>query len=311
MKKIPVIIVIVGPTASGKTALGVQLALKYNAEIVSADSMQIYKGMPIATAVPRAEEKQGVIHHLIEFAYPNQRFSVAEYVALARQKIDDIISSGKNVIIVGGTGLYIDCLLKNTKFSDEESTGVREMFNDIAKKNGIESLYRELAEKDPEYAATIHRNDKKRIVRALEVMETHKKTVTEMNRLSRKEEFPYEVLKIGINFQNRELLYDRINRRVDNMIEEGLLDEARKAKSYGKDTTAAQAIGHKEFFGYFDGTEDLSSAVERLKANTRHYAKRQLTWFRRDEDIHWIYADEGNVFEKAVQIIQNESRQKE
>lgn len=297
------IIIIVGPTASGKTALGVKVAQKYNAEIISADSMQIYKGMPIASAVPTMEERCGVPHHLMEFVSPNERFSVSEYIKCANQKIEEIKSRNKNVCIVGGTGLYIDCLLSNTVFKEEDSAEIRAELEKKADDVGLDVLYGQLLEKDPIYAEKLHRNDRKRIIRALEVMTLHGVTVTELNKNSRTEEFPHNYVILGLNFRDRELLYDRINRRVDIMVENGLLCEAKQSFNTEKSETSRQAIGHKELFPYFEGEEDLETCLKKIKTESRRYAKRQLTWFRKNEKINWIYADEQDAEQTAYEII--------
>ncbi len=302
--KRPKVIAVVGPTASGKTALGVHLAKCFNGEVVSCDSMQIYNNMPIASAAPTKEETDGIPHHLVGFCDPSQGFSVAKYVELAKGKIDDILSRGKLPILVGGTGLYIDSLLFGTRFSEEDSSDIRRKLEQQAEQIGFEAMLEKLREIDPETAAKYHPNDRKRIIRALEIFYLHGKTKTEMDNESRLSGGPYDVLWIGITYKNRELLYDRINRRVDIMLENGVLDEARTAFLNSHGITSVQAIGHKEFFPFFEGRISLEEAVESLKTETRRYAKRQLTWFRRNGNIHWIYADETpNVGEIAEGII--------
>lgn len=302
-KKIPVIAV-VGPTASGKTALGVKIALAVSGEVVSADSMQIYKGMEIASAAPTKEEMQAVPHHLIGFAERTDKFSVAEYIRLAKAAINDIYNRGKTPIIVGGTGLYIDSLLEGIEFPEESDPSIRERLTAEADEKGMEHIFELLKSIDPNTAAKLHINDKKRIIRALEVFYIHNKTLTELNEESKKNGSPYEVTWIGIDFKNRKNLYKRIEQRVDIMLENGILDEARKAFNEGGGATAVQAIGHKEFFDYFGGTATLEESIERLKTETRHYAKRQLTWFRRNGKINTIYADETeDLAAKALEII--------
>ena len=302
-KKIP-LIAIVGPTASGKTALSVALAKELGGEVVSADSMQIYKGMPIAAAVPTAEEREGVPHHLMEFLPLGSEFSVADYVNLAKDAINDIHSRGNQPILVGGTGLYVNSLVHNIAFTEEKKdeelrARLEEKFDFL----GGEEMLRELAEFDPESAARLHANNRRRIIRAFEVYLQTGETVTEQNARSKTEPSPYNTLLIGITYRDREKLYDRINRRVDLMLEQGLLEEARG--NYGAERKGAgQAIGHKEFFPFFSGECGLTDAIETLKRETRRYAKRQLTWFGRDERINWIYADEcDSVLDEAIKII--------
>ncbi|MBO5746310.1 MAG: tRNA (adenosine(37)-N6)-dimethylallyltransferase MiaA [Clostridia bacterium] len=302
--KKPKVIAVVGPTASGKTSLGVYLAKRFNGEVVSCDSMQVYNNMPIASAAPTKEETQSVPHHLVGFCDPSANFSVAKYVELAQLEIDDILSRGKLPILVGGTGLYIDSLLSGTRFSEEDSSEIRQKLEQEAEQIGYQAMLEKLREIDPETAAKYHPNDRKRIIRALEIFELHGKTKTEMDKESRLSGGLYDVLWIGITYKNRELLYDRINRRVDIMLENGVLNEARTAFLNSRGITSVQAIGHKEFFPFFEGRVSLEEAVESLKMETRRYAKRQLTWFRRNKNIHWIYADETpNVGEIAESII--------
>ena len=281
------IICVVGPTASGKTALSVELAKRLNGEIISADSMQVYKGMSIATAAVTEEEKQGVEHYLVEFLTPDETFSVAEFVSLAKEKIADISNRGKLPIIAGGTGLFIDSLVKNITFSD---VGVDEELRSRLEEKTNDELYSMLESVDEDAAKNIHKNNRKRVIRALELYYggTSK---TQQNEDSMKEESPFDALHIGINYKNRELLYNRINKRVDLMAENGLLDEA-KAMLENSGSTSAQAIGHKELAPYFSGDKTLEEALETIKQETRRYAKRQLTWFRRNENINWLYADE-------------------
>lgn len=301
--KIP-IVAVVGPTASGKTALSIEIAKHFGGEIIGADSMQIYKNMSIASAAPAAEEKGDIPHHLFEFLDPSESFSVAEYVTLADKKAREITSRGKLPILVGGTGLYVDSFLGNLKFSAEENTAeIREKLEKEAENLGTTALLERLREIDPEAAAKLHENDKKRIIRALEVYSIHGITPTEMNLRSKAEPSPYKSIYIGATYKDRELLYKRIEKRVYIMVEQGLLQEAEKSyKTLGN--TAVQAIGHKEFYPYFDGEISKDEAIESLIRSTRRYAKRQLTWFRRNENINWIYMDEDeNPIEKAIEIV--------
>lgn len=281
------IICVVGATASGKTSLGVEIAKALDGEIISADSMQVYKGMPIATAAATTDEQKGIKHHLLEFLEPSETFSVADFVALAREIITDITNRGKTPIIVGGTGLFVDSLVKNINFADvEPNTDVRKRLEE--KSN--DELYNELLNVDKTAAQDIHKNNRKRVIRALELYYSGT-SKTEQNENSMIQESPYDALYIGINYKDREVLYSRINKRVDIMLENGLLDEAKSAiNSAG--VTSRQAIGHKELKPYLDNEITLEEAIENLKKETRHYAKRQLTWFRRNENIKWLYADE-------------------
>lgn len=299
----PKLVAVVGPTASGKTALGVEIARRFNGEVVSFDSMQIYNNMPIASAAPTAEETLGVPHHLVGICDPKDKFSVADFIALATEKIADITARGRQPVLVGGTGLYIDSLVSGIEFSDEDSTEVRRMLEAKADEVGMEKMLELLREIDPVTAEKYHVNDRKRIIRALEIFELHGKPKSQLDAESKANGNRYDAVWIGITYRDRERLYDRINRRVDIMLENGVLAEAEAAfKNGGK--TSVQAIGHKEFFPYFKGEIPLEAAVESLKQETRRYAKRQLTWFRRNKDINWIYADEApDVFSDAERIL--------
>lgn len=303
-KKIP-LIVVAGPTASGKTALGVELAKRLDGEVVSADSMQIYRGMDIASAMPTEDEMNGVPHHLIKFLPQSDRYSVAAYCQSANEVIADVVSRGKQPIIVGGTGLYINSLVDNIEFTQEETDlALREKLNSRLEKEGIAALLKELAEVDPESAARLHENDTKRILRALEFYYQTGVTITEQARLSRLNGSPYKPLIIGLNARNREFLYERINRRVGIMAENGLAEEAKACLADTK-ATAAQAIGHKELIPYFSGEISLEEALDNLRQQTRRYAKRQLTWFRKDERVNWLYIDEYAGFEALADAAYN------
>ena len=283
---------IAGPTASGKTALGAALAKKFGGEVVSADSMQIYRGIHIASAAPDSDETLGVPHHMLEFLEPEQSFSVAEYVNAAREVIKDINARGKLPFVVGGTGLYISSLADNTVYADEPTDpDLRKELNTLFDKEGAEKMLERLSVFDPESAARLHPNNRRRIIRAFEVYKLTGHSITEQNILSKAGEKYIEPLLIGITYRDREKLYERINRRVDIMLENGLEEEARAALS-GNHGGAVQAIGHKELAGYINGECSLNEAAESLKRQTRRYAKRQLTWFKRDKRINWIYADE-------------------
>ena len=300
-------IVVVGPTASGKTALGVYICKKFNGEVISCDSMQIYKGMDISTAKPTKEEMCGVKHHLIDFLPCNHTYNVSEYCEDARRAFDDVVSRGKLPVFVGGTGLYIDSFLSNTKFLDGAfSEDIRLGLQEELQKNGIDELYKELLSVDPKAAENIHPNNAKRVLRALEVYRATGKTLSEQNELSHSEESDIEPFYIGITYNNREKLYDRINKRVDIMMETGLLDEARSLFSGEYSDTAVASIGCKEMKPFLDGEKPLCECVDKLKQNTRHYAKRQLTWFRRNDKINWVYPDmcnEKELYENIDSLI--------
>lgn len=297
------IICIVGATASGKTGLGVSLAKRIGGEIISADSMQVYKDMPIATAVATADEQDGIPHYLIEFLDKGDTFSVADFVSLASARIDDISSRGKVPIIVGGTGLFVDSLVKGITFSN---VGVDEKLRDSLNEKSNDELYDLLKSVDPVASKEIHPNNRKRVIRALELYYGGT-TKTEQNENSMQNESPYDALYIGINYKDRNVLYDRINRRVDIMVDNGLIDEAKDSLS-SVGATAKQAIGHKELKPYFDGDISLDEALDNLKKETRHYAKRQLTWFRRNESINWLYNDQmsnDDLVDSAEKIAQD------
>lgn len=291
------IVVIVGPTASGKTALAKETAKHFGGEIVSADSMQIYKYMDIGTAKPTAEEQQGIVHHMIDFVPPEQKYDVATFVHDARACIDDIHRRGKLPILVGGTGLYIDHVVKDTEFekTDTDTLYRREM-ELFAEKNGNESLHLLLREIDPQAAENIHPNNVRRVIRALEVFHTTGKTFTQCNLESVKAPV-YDAVWFGLNMP-REALYERINQRVDRMMEQGLLDEVKYIMSLGvtAQSTAMQAIGYKELACYLNGGCTLVEAVDLIKQESRRYAKRQLTWFKRNPEIHWIMLQKDYSF---------------
>lgn len=302
MKKTKIICV-VGATASGKTDLAVKLAKAVDGEIISADSMQVYKNMPIATAVATKEEQDGVVHHLVEFLNAGQTFSVADFVERAKVLIDEITARGRVPIVAGGTGLFVDSLVKNISFSEVGSNA--EIRNELAEKSN-EELYEKLLKLDANAAEDIHPNNRKRVIRALELCMSGT-SKTEQNENSMLIDSPYDALYIGIGYKDRQKLYDRINKRVDLMLDSGLENEARQM--LGKQgLTARQAIGHKELQPYIDGKITLDEATENLKRETRRYAKRQLTWFRRNENINWLYADEMSRDElvgKAVALAKN------
>lgn len=295
------IIAIVGPTASGKTALSIEIAKRYGGEIVSCDSMQIYKYMDIGTAKPSKEEQGGIPHYMIDEISPAENFSVVDYVERARGYIDDILSRGKLPVLVGGTGLYLDSVINNTKFSEAEADEeYRKELYDLAKNEGNEAVHKLLEEIDKESAEKIHANNLRRVIRALEIYKTTGKTMTQVNIESVREPL-YDALIIGINME-RELLYQRINKRVDIMMEQGLCEEVSNILSMGidKNSTAMQAIGYKELIAYFDGEISKEEAIEKIKQESRRYAKRQLTWFRRNENINWVLLQSDYNYDKIV-----------
>ncbi len=303
--KIP-LIAIVGPTASGKTSLAVAVCKALGGEAVSCDSMQIYEGMDIATAKPTAEEMQGVPHHLIGFAKPDEVFSVAKYCESAKAIIEDIDSRGKKAVLVGGTGLYYSSLIDNIGFLPEETDfEYREMLRKRAQAEGAQALLDELSAIDPEAAARLHPNNLGRVIRALEIYHTTGKTITDQNEQSRNEESPFDTVAICLDARNRQVLYDRINKRVEIMLRNGLVEEARAFFKNPLGRTAKQAIGYKELNPYFDGEKSLEECVENLKMQTRRYAKRQLTWFRRDERINFIYIDDYSCFDDMLKAVLN------
>lgn len=284
------LIVITGPTASGKTAMSVELAKILGAEIVNADSMQIYKYMDIGTAKPTVEERQGIPHHLIDIVMPDEQFSVARYCECAKEAIDSVHAKGKPVVMVGGTGLYVDSLVNNIQFSQiEPDEEYREKMEKLADEKGNEHIYNMLLEIDSESAEKIKAADRKRIIRALEVFHLTGKTIIWHNEQSRSVPSPYNTTMFAIDVA-REVLYDKINRRVDIMMDMGLLEEVKTIINMGikKDSTAMQAIGYKEIGEYLEGEITLEEAVDKIKQGSRRYAKRQLTWYRRNEKINWV-----------------------
>jgi len=298
-------ITVCGPTASGKTGLGVELALRLDGEIISADSMQIYKGMDIATAVVKSEETKGVPHHMISFLDVDESYSVSDYVKRAKSIIFDISLRGKVPIIVGGTGLYIDTLVNNINFLENSNNSkVRENLKERLENEGIEKLYTELCEIDFSAAEKIHPNNSVKVLRALEIYYSSGKTLSEQNDLSKNEESPFNNIFIGLSARERDFLYERINKRVDTMLEEGLVEEAKKYFLKNSCSTSSQAIGYKELKPYIDDELPLDECVENLKRATRRYAKRQLTWFRRNEKMNLFYIDDYNdVSELADEVM--------
>ena len=288
MKK-PKVIVICGPTASGKTALGVELAKKINGEVVSCDSMQIYKDMTIGTAKPTSEEMQGIKHYLIDFVSPDRRYSVAEFKKDATNAIEEIISKGKTPILVGGTGLYIDSLIYGIEYNNIViDKKYRKDLNRIAENGGLETLYKKAIEIDKKAMEKISPNDKKRIIRVLEIYKATGKTKTEQELESRKNKVKYDYKIFAIDM-DRNILYDRINKRVDMMIKNGLIEEVEKLlEKYSEFPTAMQGLGYKEVVEFLNGNFTKEEMIEKLKMQTRRYAKRQLTWFRKNKQTIWI-----------------------
>lgn len=291
MEKIKVVAV-VGPTASGKTGLAIEIAKEFGGEVVSADSMQIYKGMDIATAKPTKEEMQGIPHHLIDFVDPSETYSVAQYVEDAKKCIADIVSRGKLPVIAGGTGLYVDSLLNGIDFGEvPDNAEMRQKLKDRMENEGSTVLLEELRGIDPETASQLHENNRGRIIRALEVYYLTGETISQQKIRSRLAGSDYDALYICIEYNDRQKLYDRIEKRVDMMVEAGLLSEAEKYVSLSEQTTAKQAIGYKELKPWFLNEYSLEECLDNLKKETRHYAKRQLTWFRRNESRFSVHPD--------------------
>ena len=302
------ILCIAGPTASGKTALAVELAKDLNGEVVSCDSMQVYRRMDIGTAKPSREEMQGIPHHMIDVAEPDEDFSVSRYCAMAAPIVDDIVARGKTAIIAGGTGLYMDSLIRGNDFAPFPSTGVREKLEAEADEVGLPAMLTRLREIDPDTADRVF--DRKRILRALEVYLETGETITEHNRKTRLIPPKYTPLWLGLDFADRGELYRRIDKRVDIMLEMGLMEEIRSLLDSGipEKCTAMQAIGYKEFVNALEGRELLSQAAEEVKKASRHYAKRQLTWFRRNPAVRWLVrsGDDGReILASARQIIRD------
>ena len=300
------ILAVVGSTASGKTALSIALAKALCGEVVSCDSMQIYRRMDIGTAKPAKEEMDGIVHHLLDFVEPDTPFSCAEYVSLAKKTVEEIHGREKTPVFCGGTGLYLDSFLRGGGFEETETDpALRESLFSFAAEYGNHALHERLAQVDPESAQAIHENNVKRVVRALEIFESTGVTKTEMDRRSRTPESPYDACVIGLRYQNRDILYDRIDRRVDMMLDAGLLEETKRLMEEGvfeRNSTAAQAIGYKELLGYLRGEVDLAESVESLKRATRRYAKRQITWFGAKDYVRWVDADRDGEMRSFEEI---------
>lgn len=297
------IIAVAGPTASGKSALALELCKRLYGELISLDSMQIYRGLDIGTAKPTKAEQAEVRHHMIDICEPTENFSAAEFAERAHKVIADVQSRGKKAVLCGGTGLYLDTVLGRLDFGEIESDEkLRGELIAFAEKNGAEALHERLREIDPQAAEKIHKNNVRRVARAIEIYELTGKTKTEHDREAISDS-PYESLIIGLDYDDREVLYSRINRRVDAMIEAGLEGEVRSLVSRGllsAESTAGQAIGYKEMLGYIAGDCSLGDAVEKIKLGTRRYAKRQLTWLRRNPSINWLYPDKLGDFQSLV-----------
>ena len=302
------IICVAGPTASGKTALAVELAKEFNGEVVSCDSMYVYKRMNIGTAKPTVEEMQGIVHHMIDVAEPDEDFSVSKYCQMATPIIDDIVAQGKTAIIAGGTGLYMDSLIKGNDFADFPSTGYRQELEKRVEEEGVEPLLQQLYLVDPESAEHSLSNPR-RIIRALEVYYETGMTITEHNRRTQQLPPRYEPLWIGLDFTERSELYRRINLRVGIMLEMGLIKEIEDLLASGipAKCTAMQAIGYKEFIAALKGECTIEEAADQVRMFSRRYGKRQLTWFRRNRNIHWLIRDahesSAEILQQARQVI--------
>ena len=303
----PRVVAIGGPTATGKTALSVTLARQFNGEVINADSMQVYRGLSVGTAKATEEERAGVCHHLLDFLNPEEPYSVAEFVEMAAGLIPQITGRGHLPLVVGGTGLYITSLLHGIAFAPQRSDPeLREELQQEAEEQGAQALYERLRQIDPEYAAKVHPNNLPRVIRALEVFRLTGRKMSEEQRQSRPETPPYRSLCLCLTYRDRAELYRRIDLRVDKMLEQGILGEAETVWLHKAEyRTAAQAIGYKEFFPYFEGTQSLAACTAALKQATRRYAKRQLTWFRHQNDARWLYVDEEDAFGRAAELIQD------
>ena len=304
------IICVVGPTASGKTALAVELAKFTGGEVVSCDSMQIYRRLSIGTAKPTADEMQGIPHHMIDIVEPDEPFSVGRYVEMATPIVEDILARGKTCIIAGGTGLYVDNLIKGGEFAPCPATGCREKLEDRLQKEGLDALIAELRAIDP-VALEKSQNNPRRIIRALEVYMETGETITAHNQRTAAIAPKFDPLWIGVDYVNRQDLYDRIDLRVELMVKDGLLDEIREVLNSGipEKATAMQAIGYKEFIDAMAGRSTMADAIAQVQQSSRRYAKRQLTWFRRNENIHWLRRAPGQgaeeIFSRALQLARN------
>ena len=300
------IICIAGPTASGKTALAVELAKEFDGEVVSCDSMQVYRRMDIGTAKPTEEERQGIPHHMLDVAEPDEDFSVSRYCAMAGPIVGDILARGKTAIIAGGTGLYMDSLIRGNDFAPYPATGRREELEERADREGIQPLMDWLKDIDPDSAARLHLSDRKRIIRALEVYLETGETITAHNLKTQAIPPKYSPLWLGLDFSQRSELYRRIDLRVDLMLEAGLIREIQALLASGipPKCTAMQAIGYKEFVSALEGHGTIPEAAAQVQQSSRRYAKRQLTWFRRNDRMNWLIRDQEDILEKARRLIQ-------
>nr|WP_300092673.1 tRNA (adenosine(37)-N6)-dimethylallyltransferase MiaA [Sedimentibacter sp.] len=299
------IIVIVGPTAVGKTYVSVELAKKLGTEIISADSMQIYKGMDVGTAKIKDEEKQGIVHHMIDLISPDENYSVSDFKTEAEKNIDNILSRGKIPVIVGGSGLYVNSLIYDLDFSNAKSNDkLRDYYTYYHQEHGEDALYEKLKKIDPESAEKIHKNNVKRVIRALEVYDLTGKKFSQMNTDIRKKSSKYDFILIGLSM-DRKTLYERINQRVDKMIDDGLVEEVKSLldKGFEKNLISMQAIGYKEIIEFLEGNITFEEAVNILKRNTRHFAKRQFTWFLKDENVKWFNIENVNKIDATLEQI--------
>ena len=298
------VLCVVGPTATGKTKMGVALAKRFDGEVVSVDSMQLYRGMTIGTAAPTREEMEGIPHHMVAVADPAESWSAARYVHEADACVQDILRRGKLPVLVGGTGLYLDALIRGTDFAaGSQGTELRRQLQRRARQEGVETLLEELRRIDPAAAQKLHLRDEKRIIRALEVWYETGCTITEHDRQERQRPPKYDALYIGLDFLDRQDLRDRIDKRVDTMVEQGLLEEVETLLASGlpRDATALQAIGYKQFLAVAEGTATRQEAIEEVKLRSRQYAKRQLTWLRRNPDIFWVRWERRPNFPEGLQ----------
>ena len=306
----PNIICVVGPTASGKTALAVELAKEYNGEVISCDSMQLYKRMDIGTAKPTIDEMQGIPHHMIDICDPTEDFSVSRYCAMATPILEDILARGKTAIICGGTGLYVDALIRGNDFAPFPATGCRERLEEQAKQEGIEALTEQLRAVDPE-AVERSQGNPRRIIRALEVYQETGQTITDHNKRTQAIPPKFTAAWLALDYVNRQELYDRIDLRVQLMVKEGLLEEIRNLLASGipEKATAMQAIGYKEFVDALEGRATIAEAAAQVQQSSRRYAKRQLTWFKRNPHVHWLRRDAGTgqeeILSQARRILEN------
>ena len=298
------VLCVVGPTATGKTKMGVALAKRFDGEVVSVDSMQLYRGMAIGTAAPTREEMEGIPHHMVAVADPAESWSAARYVHEADACVQDILRRGKLPVLVGGTGLYLDALIRGTDFAaGSQGTELRQQLQRRARQEGTETLLEELRRIDPAAAQKLHLRDEKRIIRALEVWYETGRTITEHDRQERQRPPKYDALYIGLDFLDRQDLRDRIDKRVDTMVEQGLLEEVETLLASGlpRDATALQAIGYKQFLAVAEGTATRQEAIAEVKLRSRQYAKRQLTWLRRNPDIFWVRWERRPNFPEGLQ----------